>query len=527
MTSTATLPPPRAETAADPDRRRATAAGLVLLGLLAVNLPAFLRTALDCDPITFDLYVRDAQRGRVLYRDMLENNTPAMIWLHAGVRAAFGWSSEALRAVDLLVVGGGVWLLAGWFNRDRLDRQLLAAAVFGSVYLTASEWCHCQRDVWLLLPVVGAMRMRRAALAHDSSRVPGAILEGMTWAVAVWLKPHMLLVALSVWLAGVAVARRVAGRELLGLVAGGLLVGGLGVAAMLAAGVWGPYWHHLTTWAGEYPRADMYGPFGRLYVLLGCGYRLFPWSVLYLVALPAAVAGLWPAGRPERPLLAAALLAWAGQAFLLQHAFDYVHLPAILLAVALLLDVSAGRTLPTFVLLLVAVCAHAPVYADRLSVWQDCFAEPTPALRDRLARFDRIGWQHLAAVAEFLKSQDVHDGELSVLGDTAIPLYQLTGLTPPTRYYVTRNNMLAYKSRRAEIQAALAAVPGQRFAVVDLAGLGWKPPTGHTWADRDAWPLPAVLGTWADRAAFRSGRYVVLAIPAADVPALLAAVSEF
>jgi hypothetical protein len=433
--------------------------------------------------------------------------------------------------------------------------------VLGSVYLTASEWNHCQRDVWLLLPVLAALGLRRSALgsqpdaqargrdclpqreavtlwkppplARASGCDPRAAVEGAIWAVAVWLKPHMLLVALSVWLASVVVARRGGtpwrsiSRELLGLVAGGLLVGVAGVVAMWATGVWWPYLAHLTTWAGEYPGADMYGPFGKPFVLLGCGYRLFPWSVLYLVALPAAVAALWPAGRPERPLFAAALLAWAGQAFLLQHAFDYVHLPAILLAVALLLDVAAGRTLPTFVLVLVAVCAHAPVFVDRLTVWKDCFAEPTPALRDRLARFDRIGWQHLAAVTDFLKSQDCQDGELSVLGDTAIPLYQLTGLTPPTRYYVSRNNMLAYKSRRTEIQAALAAVPNQRFAVVDLAGLGWKPPAGHTWADRDAWPLPAALGKWADRAVFRGGRYVVLAIPAGDVPALLADVSEF
>ena len=259
-------PPPRAVPPAAPTRRRAVVAGCVLAVLLGVNLPALLRTALDCDPIVFDLYVRDAGRGRVLYRDMLENNTPAMIWLHAGVRAAFGWSSEVLRAVDVLVVGGGVWLLAGWFNAGRLDRRLLAAAVLGSVYLTMSEWSHCQRDVWLLLPVLAAMGMRRSAVGRAVPDTGGVRVghsptyEGTVWAAAVWLKPHMVLVAFAVWLTSVALARRAGTpwrhilRDLGGLISGGLLVGAAGVAAMLLAGVWWPYWQHLTTWAGEYPR---------------------------------------------------------------------------------------------------------------------------------------------------------------------------------------------------------------------------------------------------------------------------------
>ena len=158
-------PPPRvARVVVNPVRRGAWLAGGALVILLAVNLPAFLRTALDCDPILFDLFLRDMGRGRVLYRDMLENNTPAMIALHAAVRWAFGWSSEALRAVDVVVVGAGVWLLAGWFHRDRLDRRLFTACVLGSLYLSTTEWCHCQRDVWVLLPVMGAMLLRRAAV---------------------------------------------------------------------------------------------------------------------------------------------------------------------------------------------------------------------------------------------------------------------------------------------------------------------------------------------------------------------------
>lgn len=361
--------------------------------------------------------------------------------------------------------------------------------------------------------------------------------------MAVWLKPHMVLVAVAVWLTGVALARgrgtswRTVGADLAGLVVGGLLTGGAGIAAMMAAGVWSPYVTHLTTWAGEYPGADMYGPFGRGLFLLARGWQNLPWTVLYVVALPAAVAaaagpflGRRFAATPERALLGAALTAWAAQAFLLQHVFDYAHLPAILLAVALLLDVAAGRVWPTFALGLIAAAAHAPVFADRLTVWQRCFDAPTPALRDRLARFERIYWAELQPAVDFLTARGVTDGQVNVLSDTGLPLYTLTGLTPPTRYYIPRNNMLAYRSRHPEILAALAVAPDQRYAVVNLAGLRWRPPDGQTWKNPDAWPLPADWfgpRRWADRVAFRSGRYLVLAMPAADVPAFLADVSEF
>src|SRR6476646_5203977 len=88
-----------------PSRPLLAASMIALAVVLAVNVPAFLRTALDCDPILFDLYARDMVRGGVLYRDMVENNTPAMIGFHACIRSALGDSTEALRAVDLLVVG--------------------------------------------------------------------------------------------------------------------------------------------------------------------------------------------------------------------------------------------------------------------------------------------------------------------------------------------------------------------------------------------------------------------------------------
>ena len=56
---------------------------------------------LDCDTYAFDLYLHGMQEGKVLYRDMIENNLPGVMWVHGITRSLFGWSSVAMRAVDI------------------------------------------------------------------------------------------------------------------------------------------------------------------------------------------------------------------------------------------------------------------------------------------------------------------------------------------------------------------------------------------------------------------------------------------
>ena len=525
-----------------------SAAALVVV--LAVNLPAFLRTALDCDPILFDLYVRDMGRGAVLYRDMLENNTPGMIGLHALVRAGFGWSSEALRVADLLVVGAGAALLALWSHRGRPDLRLLTFALLAVLYLSTTEWCHAQRDVWLLLPVMVGLYLRRARLGRPTTGVGLAVLEGAVWGLAVWVKPHVAVVAAVVWVAGAAWARArgATGRKLLadaaGVTAGGLLVGAAGVGVMAALGIWEPYLDHLTGWAGEYSRSDMYKPVGPWFYRLGFVLRNAPWSILYLAAAPVALGlaagpllGRAVGSRPDRVILAAALAGWAAQAWFLQHVFDYPHVGGMMLAAALMTDLAAGLPTAGFrraglgTLVGLTAVGHAALFRDRVAVWSECAGLDggRPAVRDQLGRYGRIKWADLEQVTDFLRSQDVRDGELVVASDTALPLWQMTGLRPPTRYYIVHNNLLAFPSHRAEILGAIGSNPRQRFLVCDLTALRWDEPSGRDWRHPEAWPIPADWygpRRWADRIVFRAGRYVVLSMPAADVPTWLDDVTE-
>lgn len=542
-----------------PSRPLLAASAIALAVVLAVNVPAFLRTALDCDPILFDLYARDMARGGVLYRDMVENNTPVMIGLQACVRSTLGDSTEALRAVDLLVVGLGIGLLAWWSHPGRPDLRTFTFLLLAVLYLTTNEWCHVQRDVWLLPAVMAGMYLRRAQLGRlvGGRRVIGhALLEGAVWGLAVWLKPHAVVVAAPVWLAGAAWARSrgASGRAILadaaGLFAGGLAIGAAGVGVMDALGIWRPYVDHLTGWGPEYATSDKYGKQGSWFFRLGYLVRNTPWSLCYVLTVPAAFViacrPLWSArpgitapstgDRPDRVLLAAALAGWAFQAWCLQHVFDYPHAAGEMLAVALLVDLAAGlRASGLHRVTLAAVATmtligHAKLFAERLDVWGECVRdEPTPELQDKLARCRRINWAELHRVADFLREQGAGPGEVNVISDTALPLWEILGQTPPTRYYIVHNNVVSFHSHRAQIVGALSRVPNQRFLVCDLSAIRWDPPRGYDWKNPSEWPLRDDWygpRRWADRVVFRSGKYLVLAMPSADVPAWLDDVTE-
>src|SRR5262249_15286704 len=109
--------PAPAETAVR--ERWLTRAGLAVLVLLLVTaLPLFVCMPVWSDVIHYDLCARNILRGGIHYRDQTDVNFPGMVWIHAGLRTLLGWSTEALRIVDILVVCGVVGLLVRWVKRS-------------------------------------------------------------------------------------------------------------------------------------------------------------------------------------------------------------------------------------------------------------------------------------------------------------------------------------------------------------------------------------------------------------------------
>jgi hypothetical protein len=223
----------------------------LLVSLLAVCLPLFLRMPLWADVTLYDLAARNVLSGGIHYRDVFDTNLPGVVWVHAAVRSLLGWRSEAIRLLDFGMVSGVILLLLRWLPPGR---RVWAALLLYLFYLGTSEWCHCQRDVWMLLPALAALRLRRNGLDHLSTEGslsrPAAfrpLMEGALWGFALWIKPFVLLPALACWVVGslrlVGSGRTAAwALDTVFLLSGGLLTGGLGMLWLVCSGTWPYFW---------------------------------------------------------------------------------------------------------------------------------------------------------------------------------------------------------------------------------------------------------------------------------------------
>lgn len=514
---------------------------LCLAVLLGIAGPQFVRMPLTNDTVLYDLESRMLREGAMLYRDVLEPNLPGVVWVHVGVRRLLGESSAALRAFDLGVLAVIIMCAAGLFRAAH--RRSSAAAWFAlaatGFYLSMSEWCHTQRDTWMLAPALLALWMRcrhiqrRAASDHENSDGRGLILgtfaEGLMWGAAVWIKPHVVVPALGAWIVGCLFIRSWRGilSDAAALLAGGLLAGALGIGWLLHSGSWSFFWETLREWNPRYVQVGRENWTSSRF--LAMTFRMWPWIALHLPAVPVAI---WTCGRalwgsrdgirPAQAMLAALYLGWLAQSLLVQHLFDYVHVPAILLAILfLMLYVTGGPRVQTgwrigcALFALLAVTASPVFHSERLGVWKQCVTGPvTPRLQDRLAYFQNPQRADLERVAEYLRRQDASGHDVCCYSSDLIGLYSELDLDPPTRFVYLQELLIYFPDRREEMLQALCE-SGHRFVVTDLVGCGMTceqaeqvgptgplgPPPGY----------PAVSGVypWSCPVVYRSGTYLV------------------
>jgi hypothetical protein len=367
---------------------------LVTLVALAVGLPLYLRTPLWCDITLYDIAARNLLQGGAHYRDVFDTNLPGYVWILTAIRGVLGFSTVALRCVDLAFLAAIVFVI------DRIARRggatpvsrWWAIAGVAVLYPSTVEMVHAQRDTWMALPAAAAVLLRLRRTGERSFLL--SCLEGTLWAVAVWIKPHCLLMAAGVW---IITAWRVAGAgrrtallsDLLGNLAGGLVVGAAGISALVASGSWPAFWEVMTVWAPEYASLAQ----RELYMRYDQELHWFPpWSLLIIPTVVLAVlsivdavpwigspAGDGPIGRRlppwlwdreagaqarfARAALAALYLTWAAQSFLIQRGFMYVHMAEVLLMFGLW---AAHRwSMPAAVILYVALTSTLWVIGDQ------------------------------------------------------------------------------------------------------------------------------------------------------------------
>src|SRR5205807_1925556 len=80
-----------------------------------------------------------------------------------------------------------------------------------------------------------------------------AFIEGFVWGLAVWIKPHVLVPAIVIWLVSLAFRpRRTILPDFLGTMCGGVLAGGLGLVWLVQSGAWPYFLEIFTQWNPEY-----------------------------------------------------------------------------------------------------------------------------------------------------------------------------------------------------------------------------------------------------------------------------------
>ncbi|MBA4188297.1 MAG: hypothetical protein C0467_09855 [Planctomycetaceae bacterium] len=352
--------------------RSAGAGWIVAVLALVVGVPFFLCLPPWVDVTLYDMATRSILRGGVYYRDIFDTNLPGISWAMAAVRFLFGWSYEALRAVDLLVIAAEVALLLGWVRRAGASASSVAwlAAAVALFYPYSSEFSHMQRDSWMLLPALVAARMRlrrvtRAEGERTTSLTEHSTIEGFFWGAAVWIKPHVVIPAFLLWVASVILIRRQEpGKRVVidfaGLLVGGVVAGGAGVAWLVGTGAWPYFLEVFLEWNPNYV-ADVYADMGQRAIYTFEVFR--PWGLLHNLAIPLALLALWEGrlfsrrpGPPRRVwgtpwlysaaeaeavatarlLLAVMYLGWLAQAVVFQRGFEYVQVPVLLLGMAVI-----------------------------------------------------------------------------------------------------------------------------------------------------------------------------------------------
>ena len=558
-----------------------------LIGI-ALAVPIFVRMPLTNDTCLFDVQARMLRQGGTLYRDMHEPNLPGVVWLQALARTIGGDSSETMRVFDLLIVASILCCIFAMLRRQNASSQRMAAwtltalAVF---YLSLSEWCHCQRDTWVLLPVLLAAMLRlrqidraRTVSAPPKTQHPGSwkpiaiwgVLEGLVWASGIWIKPHIVLSIVAVWIIS---ARQMSHKNSIisdgaGLLVGGIVGGAIGVGWLVNSGSWPYFLDTLSNWNPDYLAAGRVNWTVPRFVAMFT--RFFPWMLVHFAAIPIAVVAITRSFRradtstdsaaetaapnstepnssdPSSPqpssshththsntqtnnsnrnthitksVLAAVYLTWLAHSFFLQHLFDYVHVPAVFLAVALYslqaaTSPHASRFRTVGLLFACLVVATNPIFSrNKLAQWKDSFSNDSIEFKDQLAHFENPRRADLAKVAAFLETQNVKTHDVCCFNSDCVSIYWNMNLLPATRFTYLFELMNYHPTRQADFQKALETHT-HRFVVTDLVS------SGMSFQDAMAidpnnpllppkYPRAKNVYPWSHKVVFRAGTYLV------------------
>ncbi|MBI5671027.1 MAG: glycosyltransferase family 39 protein [Chloroflexi bacterium] len=446
---------------------------LAVVTLLALPVLTY---PLGRDQGEFATIGRGLLEGHVPYRDLWNPKPPAVFYVYAAAMALFGRSSEALRALDLLIVpviGAALFWLGRRFANRRVG--LWVALVFAVFYFTETFWTLTQNDGIVLLPMTLALVcMVKAVGTRSIVSLRWAFLAGVLCGVVVLFKYPFALFGLVV-AAGYMILRRqqvsefvgtrhaaslhaIEWRVLLAFLLGGALVIGGGAVYLAAMGAWDGLLESARVTAGY--TALTFDPAELLPLLqTALGFRWQQWGLLFVlvavgVFLPSALQARSRLGSEDKK---GWLIVWlwllAGLAIMLVQAkgYDYHWLP-MLPPLALLAGSSIDRLLHTLAHGLTRLTRLSPQTVPSIAsaaatlgllavlvagIWPKFWPYLT-GQEDRLAYYRRFQAGEFVAdeslrVADYLRQRTTPGDSLFIWGFRP-EVYYLSGLNPATRF---------------------------------------------------------------------------------------------
>ena len=307
-------------------------------------------------------------------------------------------------------------------------------------------------------------------------------------------------------------------HEVLLVVVGGLLAALPGIAWLISTGAWPHFLEMMLEWNPEYLAAGRSRQSLHRWILLL--ERFYPWWTVHVAALLVAGRTLWKTITHCRQFptvntrddsiekrtqagLAACYLSWVVQSLLLQHAMDYIQVPGLLLGMLVLaqhpwlLPIELRR-IAVASLLILAISSTPTFSASRLAMWMTCWQQgSTATVRATLAHGNFPRWDDIEQVADFLRHQQVRDGDVTCINVHSVHLYGELNIAPPTRYWCVRILQELFPSRAAMIDESVRQSTS-RFIVTEEQETQLT--AGPNYQQQFPWQLPVV---------FRSGSYQV------------------
>jgi hypothetical protein len=219
------------------------------------------------------------------------------------------------------------------------------------------------------------------------------------------------------------------------------------------------------------------------------------------------------------PLLAAFYLGWLIQGHFLQRQFEYHLVPAILLAVVILMGIARLWPLLAAGFFLWTILEHPLLTRDHLALWRRCWQEgSSPVVRNHLNRTRDLSapdWVELQRVADYLQSREVKNGEVLCYSLSSLPLYMGLDIEPPNRFILLYSAIEYFPAHLGEITRAVAEGP-ERFVVSDSRLLSSahliplrKRTNGRLPQPADFAGRPSQCFPWTELIVYEAGRYWV------------------